>query len=107
MFINIFSFAICNASVLQEEQYCSTQDGYDYYVTSVVRPHNPLLYWVGVRRSDDVYFCYRFEFDPDNRTFSYGYGLGKTPPKESLERGQVEDNQLANDILYIALQYAK
>lgn len=88
-------------------EYCSTMDGYDYYVTSVDRPQNPLLYHVMVSRSDGAKLYYGFNYNPDSQTFSYNWNDGGTPGSRKAKHsgsGQVSDNQLANDILYVALK---
>ncbi len=88
---------------LPEEQYCSTSDGYDYYVTGILKPHNPGLYYADVRKSDGTEYRYTFSYNPPNNTYSYHYTY-RTSSKNVLGSGFVNENQLANDILYVTMQ---
>ena len=89
-----------------EPQYCSSDGEYDYYVVDVHRPHNPGLLYVTVRRSDDVEYWYAFSENPPQRTYSYHYTyVGHV--RNILGNGLITENQLANDIFYVARHWPR
>ncbi len=94
------------AFALSEPQYCSSDEEYDYYVVDFHRPRNPGVYYVTVRRSDDTEFWYIFSYEPYKKTYSYAYYPAGTH-RNALGKGLITENQLANDIFYIVLQWTR
>lgn len=89
-----------------DPQYCSSDEGYDYYVVDVHRPHNPAVRYVTVRRSDDTEYVYMFSYNPPPKPYFYTYFYPESR-RNILGKGFVDENRLANDILYVALHWAR
>ena len=87
-----------------DPQYCSSDEEYDYYVVDVFRPHNPAVRYVTVRRSDDTEYIYMFSYNLPPKPYFYTYFYPKSR-RNILSEGYVDENWLANDILYVALHW--
>ncbi len=94
------------ARVARLPQYCGTDREYDYYMVDVHRPRNPGVYYVTVRRSDEKEYWYIFSYEPYKKTYSYAYYPAGTH-RNALGSGLITENQLANDIFYIVLQWTR
>lgn len=94
------------ARASRSPQYCSADGEYDYYVVDVFRPHNPAVRYVTVCRSDDVEYLYTFSYNPPFKTYSYTYSYPNSR-RNILGSGLISENQLANDILYVALHWGE
>lgn len=99
--------AIMPTSVAEAADYWCHNDGsHDYYVDSKNVRYVPEGYLtVSVSRSDNKGYEYRFK--NEKGTWKYTYLFGQKGPNRSYGfKGYYPiDNQLANDILYVALQF--
>ena len=87
-----------------DPQYCSSDEEYDYYVVDVHRPHNTAVRYVTVRRSDDTEYIYMFSYNPPPKPYFYTYFYPESR-RNILGKGFVDENKLANDILYVTLHW--
>lgn len=97
------------ASASPPPQFCGSDGEFDYYVLSVHKPDEPGVYYVDVRRSDDIKYRYVFSYNSPFKAYSYTYSYLYYPGsrKGILDSGLTSENKLANDILYVALHWGK
>ena len=89
-----------------ERIYCSTYNGVDYYIENTEKNSKRGLYEIGVYGSDGDHMHFTFRNRRDLGGWRYNIYNSRVYPTFD-EWQYVEDNELANDVLYATLQAFK